>query len=57
MDLQPLNKFCKREEWVTNAPAKQASNRRFNAILEDFRDKERCVDDTIFWDGDLEKHW
>ena len=22
VDLQPLNKFCKREEWVTNAPAK-----------------------------------
>ena len=21
---------------------------RFHAILEDFRDKERCVDDTIF---------
>ena len=20
----PLNKFCKREEWVTNTPAKQA---------------------------------
>ena len=32
-------------------------NRRFDAILEDFRDKERCVDETIFWDADLEKHW
>ena len=32
-------------------------NSRFDAILEDFRDKERCVDDTIFWDADLEKHW
>ena len=32
-------------------------NRRFDAVLEDFRDKERCVDDTIFWDADLEKHW
>ena len=27
------------------------------AILEDFRDKERWVDDTIFWDSNLEKHW
>ena len=32
-------------------------NRRFDAVLEDFSDKERCVDDTIFWDADLEKHW
>ena len=23
VDLQPLKKFCKREEWVTNTPAKQ----------------------------------
>ena len=32
-------------------------NRHFDAILEDFRVKERCVEDTIFWDADLEKHW
>ena len=24
VDLQPLNKFCKHKEWITNAPAKQA---------------------------------
>ena len=23
----------------------------------DFKDKERCVDDTIYWDEDLESHW
>ena len=32
-------------------------NRRFDAVLEDFKDKERCVDDTVFWDTDLERHW
>ena len=32
-------------------------NRRFDAILKDLRDKERCINDTIFWDSDLEKHW
>ena len=112
VDLQPLNKHCKREEWVTNTPAKQARsvpknawktvtdawngyhsvplreadrhlttfitpwgryrycrnpqgfvgagdgyNRRFDAVLTDFVDKERCVDDTIYWDANLEKHW
>ena len=112
VDLQPLNKFCKREPWVANTPSKQARsvpkgawktvtdawngyhsvplresdrhlttfitpwgryryrrnpqgfvgagdgyNRRFDAVLTDFTNKERCVDDTIFWDTDLEKHW
>ena len=32
-------------------------NRRFDAILSDFERKERCVDDTIFHDVDLETHW
>lgn len=32
-------------------------NRRFDAILSDFQRKERCVDDTIFHDNDLETHW
>ncbi|KAJ8333518.1 hypothetical protein SKAU_G00415260 [Synaphobranchus kaupii] len=32
-------------------------NRRFDAILSDFERKERCVDDTIHYDTDLEKHW
>ena len=32
-------------------------NRRFNAVIQDFQRKERCVDDTIFWDEDLKKHW
>ena len=32
-------------------------NRRFDAILSDFERKERCVDDTIFYDVDLEAHW
>ena len=37
--------------------ARDSYNRRFDAILEDFRDKERCVDDTVFWDNNLEGHW
>ena len=32
-------------------------NRCFSAILADFERKERCVDDTIFYDGTLQQHW
>lgn len=32
-------------------------NNRFVAILADFTRKERCVDDTIHYDGDLQSHW
>ena len=32
-------------------------NRRFHAILLEFERKERCVDDTIHYDADLEQHW
>ena len=32
-------------------------NRRFDAILPDFERKERCVDDTIHYDTDLQTHW
>ena len=32
-------------------------NRRFDAILSNFQRKERCVDDTIHFDEDLETHW
>ena len=32
-------------------------NRRFSAILTDFLRQERCVDDTVFYDNNLEEHW
>ena len=32
-------------------------NRRFDAILTDFVRKERCVDDTVHYDSNLEDHW
>ena len=32
-------------------------NQRFDTVLIDFVDKERCVDDTVYWDEDLESHW
>ena len=32
-------------------------NRRFDAILSDFEPKERCVDDTIHYDTNLQTHW
>ena len=32
-------------------------NRRFSAILEGFQQVERCIDDTIFYDRELENHW
>ena len=32
-------------------------NRRFEAVLADFQRKERCVDDTIFYDAQLAEHW
>ena len=31
-------------------------NRRFDAVLSTFERKERCVDDTIHYDSDLEQH-
>ena len=39
------------------AGAGNGYNRRFDAVLADFADKERCVDDTVFWDVGLEDHW
>ena len=32
-------------------------NRRFDAILADFDRKERIVDDTLFYDNELQEHW
>ena len=32
-------------------------NRRFDAILAEFDRKERIVDDTLFYDNELELHW
>ena len=32
-------------------------NRRFDAVLAEFERKERCVDDTIHYDSDLQEHW
>ena len=32
-------------------------NWHFNNDLADFERKERCVDDTIFWDDNLGDHW
>lgn len=32
-------------------------NRRFDAITSHFERKERCVDDTLHYDDDLEQHW
>ena len=32
-------------------------NRRFDAVLSEFLRKERCVDDTVFYDNDLVSHW
>lgn len=30
---------------------------RFDAVLSDFKRKERCVDDTVHYDTNLEQHW
>ena len=32
-------------------------NRHFDAILSDMERKDRCVDDLIYYDDDLEAHW
>jgi hypothetical protein len=32
-------------------------NRRFDAILKDVPRKERCVDDTVQYDTELDEHW
>ena len=34
-----------------------AYNRRFEAVIGGFERKERCIDDTIFYDESLESHW
>ena len=31
--------------------------RRFDEIIADVERKTKCVDDTLLWDEDLEKHW
>ena len=31
--------------------------RRFDEIIVDVERKTKCVDDTLMWDSDLEKHW
>ena len=112
VDLSPLNKFCTRETFPTEAPFHLARrvpgmtwksvtdawngyhsvplrdsdrhlttfitpfgkwrytrapqgflssgdgyNKRFDGILADVVRKERCVDDTIHYDVDMEEHW
>ena len=32
-------------------------NRRYDEIISDFKRKERCVDDTVYYDNNLEEHW
>ena len=32
-------------------------NRRLDAIMSNFERKERCMDDTVHYDEDLEEHW
>jgi len=32
-------------------------NRHFDAVLAEFERKERCIDDTVHYDSDLEQHW
>ncbi len=32
-------------------------NRRFATILDGLQNLERCIDDTVFYDSDLERHW
>ena len=32
-------------------------NRRFAVVLEDFKRKQRCVDDTVHYDSNIEDHW
>ena len=32
-------------------------NQRFDAVLSNFLRKERCVDDTVFFDDCIESHW
>ena len=41
----------------TRAPQGFVYNRRLDAIMSNFERKERCVDDTVHYDEDLEEHW
>ena len=48
-------RYCRNPQGFVGAG--DGYNRRFDAVLSDFARKERCVDDTVFWDADLANHW
>ena len=50
--MYPISRFVYVLHWLATR-----LNRRFDAILSDFERKERCVDDTIHYDADLQTHW
>ena len=56
VDLSLLNKFCKRETQAFEAPFHLARRvpRNTRKTVTDFVRKERCVDNTIFYDDTLQ---
>ena len=48
-------RYCRNPQGFVGAS--DGYNRRFDAVLSDFGRKERCVDDTVFWNSNLADHW
>ena len=55
--LTPFGKYRYRRAPQGFVSSGDGYNRRFAAIISDFERKERCVDDTLHYDTDLEAHW
>ena len=52
--ITPWGRFCYLRNPLGFVGADNGYNRPFDAVLQDFQRKERCVNDTVFWD---EEHW
>ena len=48
-------RYCRHPQGFVGAG--DGCNCRFDAVLSNFGRKERCVDDTVFWDSDMANHW
>ena len=48
-------RYLRAPQWFVSSG--DGYNRRYDAVLSDFIDKELCVEDLCHYDGDLENHW
>ena len=55
--ITPFGRWCYTRSPQGFLSSGDGYNRRFSAILTDFLRQERCIDDTVFYDNNLEEHW